>query len=240
MHSSSCRACAPLLPKASGTAQLQVCEPPGKASQLSQRLNILLYASDCACVTVLECETHTTLYRCGDCSGAHGLAQKMYNWCTLNQKVFKRLGFVVAKSECQACASCQPGAIERVLKLVRLRLSRFAEGPAFLLTNSVVKAPSRFALCCPEWLEDSSHSVSGNIHSPVWEQENCIPCDRRTAMGHVPTQRLWRTFLTQTSMEVRQRSSTQIFLCRMTAGQANHLRDPLTMPWLKEMPRSEL
>ncbi|KAK9904982.1 hypothetical protein WJX75_006963 [Coccomyxa subellipsoidea] len=70
-------------------------------------------------------------------SGAHGLAQKMYNWCTLNQKVFKRLGFVVAKSECQACASCQPGAIERVLKLVRLRLSRFAEGPAFLLTNSV-------------------------------------------------------------------------------------------------------
>ncbi|CAL8464583.1 g4118 [Coccomyxa elongata] len=69
-------------------------------------------------------------------SGAHGLAQKMYNWCTLNQKVFKRLGFVVAKSECQACASCQPGAIERVLKLIRLRLSRFAEGPGLLLTGS--------------------------------------------------------------------------------------------------------
>lgn len=66
------------------------------------------------------------------------MAQKMYNWCTLNQKVFKRLGFVVAKSECQACADCQPGAIERVLKLIRLRLSRFAEGPGLLLTGSTV------------------------------------------------------------------------------------------------------
>ncbi len=65
----------------------------------------------------------------------------MYNWSTLNQKVFKRLGFVVAKSECQACASCQPGAIERVLKLVRSRLSRFAEGPGFLLLDSTVGHP---------------------------------------------------------------------------------------------------
>lgn len=63
----------------------------------------------------------------------------MYNWCTLNQKVFKRLGFLVAKNECQACAKCQPGAIERVLKLVRLRLARFAEGPGVLFSGSVVK-----------------------------------------------------------------------------------------------------
>ncbi|BDA49540.1 Sperm flagellar protein 1 [Coccomyxa sp. Obi] len=85
-------------------------------------------------------------------SGAHGLAQKMYNWCTLNQKVFKRLGFVVAKSECQACASCQPGAIERVLKLIRLRLSRFAEGPGLLLTGSTAHSNDIQSQC--EFVED--------------------------------------------------------------------------------------
>jgi hypothetical protein len=63
------------------------------------------------------------------CSAAHGLAQKLYNWSTLNQRVFKRLGFVVAKAECEACAGARPGAIERVLKLVKYKLSRFAEGP---------------------------------------------------------------------------------------------------------------
>lgn len=40
-------------------------------------------------------------------SAANSLAQKLYNWSTLNNRVFKRLGFVVANSECalQAAAS---------------------------------------------------------------------------------------------------------------------------------------
>lgn len=33
-------------------------------------------------------------------SAASGLAQKLYNWSTLNNRVFKRLGFVVGNSEC--------------------------------------------------------------------------------------------------------------------------------------------
>ena len=33
-------------------------------------------------------------------SAANSLAQKLYNWSTLNNRVFKRLGFVVANSEC--------------------------------------------------------------------------------------------------------------------------------------------
>lgn len=47
----------------------------------------------------------------------------MYNWNTLNQKAFKRLGFVVARSECEAVCVCRPGAVERVLKLVKLQLA---------------------------------------------------------------------------------------------------------------------
>ncbi len=56
------------------------------------------------------------------CSGAHGLTQKLYNWDTLNQKVFRRLGFLISKAEIEATANCEAGAIERILKLLRTKL----------------------------------------------------------------------------------------------------------------------
>lgn len=63
-------------------------------------------------------------------SAANSLAQKLYNWSTLNNRVFKRLGFVVPNSECEAVANCEAGAVERVLKLTRDRLVQFAaQGP---------------------------------------------------------------------------------------------------------------
>ena len=41
-------------------------------------------------------------------SSANSIPQKMYNWSTLNQKVFKRhLGFVLAKQELEAICSCE-------------------------------------------------------------------------------------------------------------------------------------
>lgn len=56
------------------------------------------------------------------CSGAHGLTQKLYNWDTLNQKVFRKLGFLVSKAEIEAAANCEAGAVERILKLLRTKL----------------------------------------------------------------------------------------------------------------------
>ncbi|EIE19144.1 DUF1042-domain-containing protein [Coccomyxa subellipsoidea C-169] len=106
-------------------------------------------------------------------SGAHGLAQKMYNWCTLNQKVFKRLGFVVAKSECQACASCQPGAIERVLKLVRSRLSRFAEGPGCLLLDSTAHSNGACSMrASVEDFHDADMGSAAEQHVDLYLQDN--------------------------------------------------------------------
>mmetsp|Transcript_5909 Transcript_5909/g.10287 ORF Transcript_5909/g.10287 Transcript_5909/m.10287 type:complete len:248 (+) Transcript_5909:185-928(+) len=55
-------------------------------------------------------------------SSANGTTQKMYNWKTLNQKVFKRLGFTIPKADCEAVSNCLPGAVERTLKLVQMRL----------------------------------------------------------------------------------------------------------------------
>ena len=43
-------------------------------------------------------------------SGAHGTQQKLYNWVTLNNKVLKRLGFVVASPDCERIANAEPGA----------------------------------------------------------------------------------------------------------------------------------
>ncbi|KAK9834720.1 hypothetical protein WJX74_008573 [Apatococcus lobatus] len=55
-------------------------------------------------------------------SGAHGLTQKLYNWDTLNQKVFRKMGFLVSKAEIEATANCEAGAVERILKLLRMKL----------------------------------------------------------------------------------------------------------------------
>ena len=56
------------------------------------------------------------------CSGAHGLTQKLYNWDTLNQKVFRKMGFLISKAEIEATANCEAGAVERILKLLRMKL----------------------------------------------------------------------------------------------------------------------
>ncbi|KXZ46729.1 hypothetical protein GPECTOR_41g694 [Gonium pectorale] len=60
-------------------------------------------------------------------SSANGLQQKMYNWNTLNAKVFKRLGFMVTRQDCEACCNCKPGAVERVLKLIKVKIAKFKE-----------------------------------------------------------------------------------------------------------------
>lgn len=63
-------------------------------------------------------------------SAAHNSMQKAYNWSTLNQKVFKRMGFTLAREHYEAVANADPGAVERVLKLVRARMARFQEAAA--------------------------------------------------------------------------------------------------------------
>ena len=63
------------------------------------------------------------------CSSAHGLPQKLYNWTTLNQKVFKKLSFALPKAEYEAVAGCEPGAVERVLKLLKEKIAKYQDTP---------------------------------------------------------------------------------------------------------------
>lgn len=60
--------------------------------------------------------------------GTNATEQKKYNWSTLNQKVFKKIGFQVQKADIEAMCNCKPGAVERVLKLVKYKVAAYREG----------------------------------------------------------------------------------------------------------------
>jgi hypothetical protein len=66
---------------------------------------------------------------CIMCSPANGMQQKMYNWNTLQQKVLKRLGVATTKEELEDICNCKPGAIERLLKLVKVQVEVYQGEP---------------------------------------------------------------------------------------------------------------
>ncbi|GAQ85251.1 hypothetical protein KFL_002260070 [Klebsormidium nitens] len=61
-------------------------------------------------------------------SQANGFAQKMYNWNTLNLKVFKKLQFSVTREEIEAISNCVPGAIEKLLKQLKVKIAKYKPG----------------------------------------------------------------------------------------------------------------
>ena len=62
---------------------------------------------------------------------AHSIAQKLYNWETLNrttynntmciEKVFKKLGIQVRKTDVEQIVNGVPEIVERVLKLLQIK-----------------------------------------------------------------------------------------------------------------------
>jgi hypothetical protein len=63
-------------------------------------------------------------------SAAHSVSQKTYNWNTLNQKVFKKLGFTILKKDIEDSVNCVPDTIERILHLLQINVSN----PQYMLT----------------------------------------------------------------------------------------------------------
>ena len=55
-------------------------------------------------------------------SAAHSVSQKTYNWNTLNQKVFKKIGFTLTKKDIDEIVNCTPDIVERVLKIVQTQV----------------------------------------------------------------------------------------------------------------------
>ena len=48
----------------------------------------------------------------------------MYNWNTLNQKVFKKIGFTLTKKDMDDIVNCVPDTVERVLKAVQIHVKK--------------------------------------------------------------------------------------------------------------------
>ncbi|XP_024533905.1 sperm flagellar protein 1-like [Selaginella moellendorffii] len=58
-------------------------------------------------------------------SAANSLAQKIYNWNTLNNKVFRRLSFSLTKEDVEAVANAENQMIERILKLLKYKIAKY-------------------------------------------------------------------------------------------------------------------
>ena len=60
-------------------------------------------------------------------SAAHSVSQKTYNWNTLNQKVFKKIGFTLTKKDIEDAVNCVPDTVERILKVLKSAVSNSHE-----------------------------------------------------------------------------------------------------------------
>jgi hypothetical protein len=56
---------------------------------------------------------------------ANSYAQKVYNWKTLNQKVFRKMSFQLTQEEMDAVCNCTPQAVERMLKKLQQNMAKY-------------------------------------------------------------------------------------------------------------------
>jgi len=78
-------------------------------------------------------------------SPANGVTQKVYNWNTLNQKVFRKLGYILADDIIQCISASRPGYIEYFLYELKGKLEEYLqEHPEGILTKPMaVTAPKQ-------------------------------------------------------------------------------------------------
>jgi len=58
-------------------------------------------------------------------SASNSVDQKNYNWKTLNNKVFKKMGFMLSPTDIEAVVTCKKHAIERVLLLMQAKIAEY-------------------------------------------------------------------------------------------------------------------
>jgi len=56
---------------------------------------------------------------------ANSTQQKMYNWNTLNSKVLRKMGYNLYKDDIEAVIQCRPGAIEKVLHTLQMKMAKY-------------------------------------------------------------------------------------------------------------------
>lgn len=74
-------------------------------------------------------------------SAANSVSQKQYNWATLNQKVFKKMGFQMPPDQVKSVCECTPGAIEQVLLQIHTKINQIQANGGKM--SSAPKPPQR-------------------------------------------------------------------------------------------------
>ena len=89
-------------------------------------------------------------------SAANATQQKMYNWNTLNQRPFKRLQMQISKADITDVCNCVPNAVEKVLRVLNAKVSKFLsrqqalKGQEPLSAQEPVANPTRAATASSE------------------------------------------------------------------------------------------
>lgn len=96
-------------------------------------------------------------------SASNSVGQKLYNWNTLNQKVFKKMGFTVDKLDIDAVVNCERGAIERVLLYCKGKMLEFQESPEENLEEHV---PAKSTPVVSKLIHDKKQTASSVISPP--------------------------------------------------------------------------
>jgi hypothetical protein len=99
-------------------------------------------------------------------SAAHSVSQKTYNWNTLNQKVFKKIGFMLTKKDIEDAVNCVPDTVEKILKVVQTHV----------LPNQVLKFIDQIVLgeevrkAASVWAVTAANSYRWSIESICLQQ----------------------------------------------------------------------
>ena len=87
--------------------------------------NIARDFSDGVLVAEVIAHFYPKLVELHNYSGANAMSPKVYNWQTLNARALKKLGFQIQREDFMDVCNCRAGAIERVLKLCKIKMAEF-------------------------------------------------------------------------------------------------------------------
>lgn len=121
-------------------------------------------------------------------SAANSTQQKMYNWNTLNQRPFKKLQMQVSKKDITDVCNCVPNAVEKVLRVLNAKISKFlsreqvlkgqeplsAQDPVANPRGGAVSAEPRFAGGAP-LPSRGGDTGAAPTHSSRWTDARAPP-----------------------------------------------------------------
>ena len=114
--------------------------------------NIARDFSDGVLVAEVIAHFYPKLVELHNYSGANAMSPKVYNWQTLNARALKKLGFQIQREDFMDVCNCRAGAIERVLKLCKIKMAEFqakhgvaGKGTATAASRSAAGGPAAAA-----------------------------------------------------------------------------------------------